>query len=337
MRIVFFDAHSYEQDPFNAANKERNHQITYLSTRLTRDTVRLAQGAEAVCCFVNDTLDRTVLENLASQGIRLIALRCAGFNNLDLAAAVELRINVVRVPAYSPHAVAEHAVALLLCLNRKIHRASARVREGNFSLEGLVGFDLYGKTVGIVGTGRIGHCFAAIMRGFGCEVLAFDPTPDVDIANGVRYVDFDVLLTQADIISLHAPLTPQTHHMFNRGAFERMKRGAILLNTSRGGLVDTAALIKSLKSGHVGAVGLDVYEREAGIFFEDWSSAGLQDDLLARLLSFPNVLVTGHQAFLTDTALTNIAQTTFENIDAFQTGAPLVNAITPQSVLPPRV
>jgi D-lactate dehydrogenase len=233
--------------------------------------------------------------------------------------------------------VAEHAVALLLSLNRKIHRAYARVREGNFSLEGLVGFDVHGKTVGIVGTGRIGHCFAAIMRGFGCEVLAYDPAPDPQLGDGVHYVSFETVLAQADIISLHAPLTPQTHHMIDAAAFTQMKKGVILLNTSRGPLVDTQALIANLKSGHLGGAGLDVYEKEAGVFFEDWSTEGLQDDMLARLLTFPNVLVTGHQAFLTDTALSNIAETTLDNVDAFIRGALLLNAVTPASVLPPRV
>lgn len=337
MHVVFFDVHGYDQKAFELANQAHDHQLSYLSVRLTRETVRLAHGAEGICCFVNDTLDRGVLEALAAQGTRLVALRCAGFNNVDVSAAAELGITVVRVPAYSPHAVAEHAVALLLSLNRKIHRAYARVREGNFSLEGLVGFDLYGKTVGIVGTGRIGHCFATIMRGFGCQVLAYDPAPDPQLSDGVQYVPLAAVLAQSDILSLHAPLTPQTHHLLDAGAFAQMKKGVIILNTSRGPLIDTQALIANLKSGHIGGAGLDVYEREAGVFFEDWSAEGVQDDMLARLLTFPNVLITGHQAFLTDTALANIAETTLDNIDAFTRGASLLNAVTPASVLPPRV
>ncbi|MEB3196133.1 MAG: 2-hydroxyacid dehydrogenase, partial [Candidatus Sericytochromatia bacterium] len=335
--LVLFDCHAYEQRSFQAAAAAHVHRLTYLPVRLSRETATLARGFQGVCCFVNDTLDRAVLEILANGGTQVVAMRCAGFNNVDLQAASALGLVVLRVPAYSPHAVAEHAVALLLCLNRKIHKAYARVREGNFSLNGLMGFDLHGKTVGVIGVGRIGHCFARIMAGFGCRVLAFDPHPDPRVADGVHYVSLEDLLSESDIISLHAPLTPDTRHLINRESLAKMRRGVVLINTSRGPLVDTQALIEALKQGQVAAAGLDVYEREAGIFFEDWSDTGLQDDTLARLLSMPQVLVTGHQAFLTETALQNIAEVTLLNLDAFERGAPLENAVTPASVLPPRI
>ncbi|MEB3222500.1 MAG: 2-hydroxyacid dehydrogenase [Candidatus Sericytochromatia bacterium] len=339
MDLVLFDSHVYDQQAFEAANHAHGHRLTFLPVRLTRDTVPLAQGAAAVCCFVNDVLSGPVLEALAAAGTRLVALRCAGFDNVDLEAAEALGLAVVRVPAYSPHAVAEHAVALLLTLNRQTHRANARVREGNFSLDGLVGFDLHGKTIGVVGTGRIGRCFIEIMRGFGCRVVANDPKPDPALAHlqGVSYVPLDVLLAEADVISLHAPLTDATRHLIDARAFSLMKPGAFLLNTSRGSLVDSAALVDALKQGHLGGVGLDVYEREAGIFFKDWSETGVQDDVLARLLTFPQVLVTGHQAFLTHTALGNIAETTLHNVDAFERGQPLENLVTAGAARPPRV
>jgi D-lactate dehydrogenase len=339
VELVLFDTHPYDQRAFEAANRAHGHRLTFLPVRLTPETASLAQGAAGVCCFVNDALTRPVLAALAAAGTRLVALRCAGFDNVDLEAAEGLGITVVRVPAYSPHAVAEHAVALLLTLNRRTHRAYARVREGNFSLDGLVGFDLHGKSVGVIGTGRIGRCFIEIMRGFGCRVLAYDLRPDPAIAqlDGVRYVALDDLLTSADVVSLHAPLTEATRHLIDAEAFGRMRPGAYLLNTSRGPLVDSAALIEALKQGRLGGVGLDVYEREAGVFFEDWSEAGLQDDVLARLLSFPQVLVTGHQAFLTDTALGNIAETTLLNVDAFERGEPLDNRVHAGAARPPRV
>jgi D-lactate dehydrogenase len=279
-------------------------------------------GAEVVCVFVNDKVDAGCLKALAARGVRLVALRCAGFNNVDIAAAKELGIKVVRVPAYSPHSVAEHAVALLLTLNRRIHRAYNRVRELNFSLSGLVGFDLHGKTIGIVGTGRIGRAAAQIFRGFGCDVLASDPFPETEWAadNGIRYLGMNDLLAESDVVSLHLPLTPETVHLLNTDTISKMKRGAYLLNTSRGKLVDSVAVISALKSGHLGGVALDVYEEEEGVFFEDLSDTPLQDDVLSRLLTFPNVLVTSHQAFLTEEALTAIAETTVDSIMRFLDG-----------------
>ena len=278
------------------------------------------------CLFVNDQADRACLEALVLHGVKLIALRCAGFNNVDIAAARELGLVVVRVPAYSPHAVAEHAVALLLTLNRKIHRAFNRVRELNFSLSGLVGFDLHGKTVGIIGTGKIGSITAQIFRGFGTEVLAHDPFPAPDWAatHGVRYVGLNTLLKESDIVSLHVPLLPETHHLLNEQTFSLMKQGVFILNTSRGKLIDTGALIAALKVGHLGGVALDVYEEEQGVFFEDLSGQVLQDDELSRLLTFPNVLITAHQAFLTREALGEIARVTIANILHFETGEPLI-------------
>ena len=286
-----------------------------------------------MCCFVNDRLDRHVIDVIAG-GTRLIALRSAGYNNVDLEAAERHGIPVVRVPEYSPHAVAEHTVALVLSLDRKIHRAYARVREGNFSLDGLVGFDLYGKTVGIIGTGRIGKVAATIFAGFGCQVLTFDVRPDHDFArqHGVRYVALDELYAEADIISLHLPLTPSSYHLIGTEQLTRMKRGVMIVNTSRGALVDSRALISGLKSGLVGSAALDVYEEEEGVFFRDLSDRVLQDDVLARLLTFPNVLGTAHQAFLTREALASIAEITLENVSAFEQGRPLENRVDP----PPR-
>ena len=339
MRLAFFDTHPYDRQSFQAANHDFGHDLRFFESRLSLETVSLARGYEGVCAFVNDTLDRPVLEALASGGTRLVALRCAGFNHVDLPAAEALGLTVVRVPAYSPHAVAEHAVALLMCLNRKLHRAHARVREGNFALAGLVGFDVHGKTVGVIGTGKIGAVFARIMRGFGCRVLAHDPYPDQDLVAelGLSYVDLDTLLAESDVVSLHTPLTKSTFHLIDAERIARMKPGVVILNTSRGGLVDASALIDGLKSRRIGAAGLDVYEREAGLFFEDCSQDVLQDDVLARLLTFPNVLITGHQAFLTDTALANIATTTLENVSAFARGDRSPNAVTAETAIPPRV
>jgi D-lactate dehydrogenase len=270
---------------------------------------------------VNDTLDAPVIARLAGAGVGLIAMRCAGYNNVDLAAAHEAGISVVRVPAYSPHSVAEHSVALMMTLNRKIHRAYNRVREGNFSLTGLVGFEMHGKTVGVVGTGRIGCCAIEILLGFGCRVLAFDPNPREELIQcGVQYMALDELLPQSDIVSLYVPLMPQTYHLIGARSISRMKPGAMLINTSRGGLVDTVALVDALKTGHIGSAGLDVYEEEGDYFFEDCSNALITDDTLARLLTFNNVIVTSHQAFLTQEALTNIVDTTLENIREYESG-----------------
>lgn len=325
MRVAVFNVKSYDREYLGLANSQlpeaQRHELSWFEPHLTIDTATLAEGAQAVCVFVNDKLDAAVLERLHGLGVRLIALRCAGFNNVDLATAKALGLTVVRVPAYSPHAVAEHAVALLMTLNRKTHRAYNRVREGNFSLQGLCGFDLHQKTVGIVGTGKIGLAFAQIMNGFGCKLLAHDPFPAPEAeALGVRYVSLAELLEQSEVVSLHCPLTPATRHLLNKAAIARMKRGAVLLNTGRGALVDTRALIDALKKHHLGAVGVDVYEEEEALFFEDHSADGIDDDLFVRLSTFPNVLVTAHQGFLTAEALTAIAQVTLANITAFAAG-----------------
>jgi len=314
-----FDTKPYDREALQHASANRGIEWHFLEFRLTHDTAHAAKNAQAVCVFVNDQLDRPCLELLARQGVELVALRCAGFNNVDVDSAKELKLTVTRVPAYSPHAVAEHAVALLLTLNRKIHRAFNRVRELNFSLHGLVGFDLYAKTAGIVGTGKIGRVTGQILRGFGMRVLAYDPFPDHEWAEqtGVEYAeDLSVLLRNSDVISLHTPLTPETKYTIRAETLELMKPGSVLINTGRGALVDTKALIKALKSGRLAGVGLDVYEEEEGIFFEDLSGQVLHDDDLARLLTFPNVLITSHQAFLTREALAEIARTTVANISA---------------------
>jgi D-lactate dehydrogenase len=335
MKIALFDTHGYDRESFDAANAAFRHRISFLEPRLTSETAPLARAHEAVCAFVNDKLDQRALEVLREGGTRLIALRSAGYNHVDLTAAARLGLPVVRVPEYSPFAVAEHAVALVLALNRKIHRAHARVREWNFSLDGLVGFDLHGKTVGLVGTGRIGHAAARIFHGFGCRVLAFDIRPDAILVSelGVRYVDLADLYRNSDVISLHVPLTPKTHHMIDATALAAMKQGVLLVNTGRGALIDSRALIGALKKGHVGAAGLDVYEEEEGVFFQDLSNRVLQDDVLARLLTFPNVLVTSHQAFLTQEALANIARVTLENVSTFERGEPLRNEVRAEQML----
>lgn len=330
MDIAFFDTHTYDRQAFERANALRHHTFRFLEPRLTQTTAPLAIGAPVVCAFVNDSLDAGTLRVLHDGGTRCIALRSAGYNHVDLEAAAALGMPVVRVPEYSPHAVAEHAMALVLALDRKIHRAYNRVREANFSLEGLVGFDLHGKTFGIVGLGRIGRALARIARGFGCRILATDAHPDPALTNelGVTFVDADTLHAESDVISLHVPLTPQTHHMIDAAAIARMKRGVMLINTSRGALVDARALVDALKSGAVGAAGLDVYEEEGPLFFRDLSMLPLQDDVLARLLTFPNVLVTSHQGFLTHEALDSIADVTLASVDAFARGDALVHRVT---------
>jgi D-lactate dehydrogenase len=325
MRLDVFSTKPYDRRFLERANSAAGHDLRFLTPRLSLDTAALAERAEAVCVFVNDRVDRTVLERLAAGGVRLVALRCAGFNNVDLAAAGELGVAVCRVPAYSPHAVAEHTLALMLTLNRKIHRAWARVREGNFELDGLLGFNLHGKTVGIVGTGKIGIVLAELLLGLGCRVLAHDPQPYAGLeARGVAYRDLDAMLAECDVVSLQCPLTPQTHHLIDRRAVDLMKPGAMLINTSRGAVIDTRAVIAGLKSGRIGALGIDVYEEEGDLFFEDLSNRIIPDDVFARLLTFPNVLVTGHQAFFTAEALGEIARTTIANVTAFaQDGRPL--------------
>ncbi len=322
MKVTFFDSKPYDREFFEKAAEGRELDLLFHPFRLTSETAATVAPGSAVCAFVNDALDRDCLAALAGRGVGLIALRCAGFNQIDLRAASDLGIRVVRVPAYSPHAVAEHAVALLLTLNRKIHRAYNRVREHNFSLNGLLGFDLHGRTVGVVGTGRIGKIAAEIFRGFGTTVLVQDLDPDESWAGekGVSYVALPELLSRSDIVSLHTPLTPATHHLIDEASLATMKEGVYLINTSRGGLVDTVALIAALKSGKVGGVGLDVYEVEEGVFFEDLSHEVLQDDVLARLVSFPNVLITSHQGFFTEEALSEIARVTTENLERFAKG-----------------
>jgi D-lactate dehydrogenase len=322
--IAVFSTRSYDRRFLGAANETRSHRLRFVDARLDAVTANAAAGAKVVCAFVNDDVGADVLERLAGLGVRLVVLRSAGFNHVDLAAAARVGIAVGRVPEYSPHAVAEHTVALLLTLNRRIHRAHARVREGNFALDGLLGVDLFGKTVGIVGTGKIGACFARIMAGFGCQLLGFDPQEDAAcVAAGVRYVTLEELLRHSDVISLHCPLTPATRHLIGHDALRSMKPGAMLLNTSRGAVIDTSAVIAALKRGHLGSLGIDVYEEEADLFFRDLSDEVLHDDVFARLLTFPNVLVTGHQAFFTVEALTAIAETTLDNVDCFlATGRP---------------
>jgi D-lactate dehydrogenase len=329
VRIAIFSAHSFEREFFAASNVTKKYDLVFFEANLSAKTASLADKFDVVCCFVTDKLDQETLRLIKKAGVRLIALRSAGYNNVDLEEASKLKIPIVRVPAYSPHAVAEYAVGLLLSLNRKIHRAYARVRELNFSLEGLMGFDLNGKTVGVIGTGRIGTVFATIMHGFGCKVIAFDPIPNLKLKEYriLEYVDLQTIFRDSRIISLHVPLLPTTKHLINTAALNQMKKGTIVINTGRGALLDAHALIESLKSGHLAGAALDVYEEEDGIFFKDLSDQVLQDDVLARLLTFPNVLITSHQAFFTREALTKIVETTFENISAFEEGKSLVNEV----------
>ncbi|HRQ71461.1 MAG TPA: 2-hydroxyacid dehydrogenase [Phycisphaerales bacterium] len=333
MRIALFSAKPFDREFFDRANARHGHEIVYFEPGLDATTAGLATGFPCVCPFVNDRLDKPTVDALAAGGTRLLALRSAGFNHVDLAAAAERGITVARVPAYSPHAVAEHAVGLLLTVNRKLHRAAARVREHNFALDGLMGFDLHAKTVGLVGTGRIGEAFARIMIGFGCTVLASDPKPDDELASlGVQYVALDELLERSDVVSLHCPLTPETHHLISDDALARMKPGVVILNTSRGAVLDTRAVIRALKAGRLGGLGIDVYEEEGDLFFRDLSDRALQDDVLARLLTFPNVVVTAHQGFFTREAMDAIAETTLANATGFARGSvPAANLVTPQA------
>jgi D-lactate dehydrogenase len=327
--IAFFDTKPYDCEFFNAVNKEQyGYDFRYFENRLNIETVSLVNGCRVVCAFVNDTLTEEVIGNLNSLNVELIALRCAGYNNIDLKAAYRT-IHVVRVPEYSPHAVAEHAVTLILSLNRKTHKAYYRTRDGNFSIGGLMGFDMAGRTAGIIGTGKIGKIAAKILSGFEMRILAYDPYPDKEFAEkaGAEYVDLEKLYVLSDVISLHCPLTPDTYHIINKDSLDKMKNGVMIVNTGRGRLIDTKALIDALKSGKVGAAGLDVYEEESEYFFEDFSTQVIGDDVLARLLTFSNVLITSHQGFFTREALQNIARTTLENIREFLDGKPLKNEI----------
>lgn len=328
VKIAFFDAKEYDIEFFEKANKDYGFSISFIADKLNKRTLWYAKDFQVVCAFVNDDLSAPVISGLEKLGIKLIAMRCAGFNNIDLCKACG-KISVVRVPAYSPYAVAEHALAMIMTLNRKTHRAYWRVRDNNFLLNGLLGFDIHGKTVGVIGTGRIGKTFINIIKGFGVEILAYDAFPDKKYAreNNFKYVELSELYAQSDIISLHCPLTSETTHLIDKKSLRQMKRGVMLVNTSRGKLVKASDLIEALKSGRVGSAALDVYEEESAYFFEDYSNLVIQDDDLARLISFNNVLVTSHQAFFTREALTNIARTTLDNIKEFADGKPYTNDI----------
>ena len=336
MDVAIFSTKPYDRRFLDAANAAGQHRLHYREARLNAETALLARGAQAVCAFVNDELDRATLQALAGLGVRLVALRSAGFNHVDLGAARELGLAVARVPAYSPHAVAEHTLALILSLNRKIHKAYNRVRDGNFALDGLLGFDLVGKTVGVVGTGKIGEAVCRILKGFGCEVLATDPHPNAACMEmGVRYVGVHELFGACDIVTLHCPLTPATHHLVNAAMLPRLRHGMMLINTSRGAVVDTRAVLRGLKDGTIGALGLDVYEEEADLFFEDLSGAYIRDDVFARLLTFPNVLITGHQAFFTHEALTAIAEVTVGNLTAFEETGRALHEVSVEKIARP--
>lgn len=330
MQVAVFSTKPYDRRFFDHANRQFGHELTYFEPRLTRQTVSLAAAFPALCAFVNDQLDAGVLLELSGGATRLLAMRCAGFNNVDLRAAARLGLRVVRVPAYSPHSVAEHTVGLMLALNRRIHKAYNRVREGNFALDGLLGFDFHGRTIGVIGTGKIGAAVARILHGFGCRLLAHDvqPNPEV-VALGAEYVGLDALWPAADVITLHCPLTPETYHLIDGAAVARMKDDVMLINTSRGALVDTLAVIGGLKQGKIGYLGLDVYEEEGDLFFENLSEQVIQDDTFMRLLTFPNVLITSHQAFFTNEALETIARETLESITAFEKGEPLAREVRP--------
>lgn len=335
MKVAVFSTKSYDREFLDAANAKHGHELVYFEPHLKEETSLLASGFDAVCAFVNDRIDASTIDKLADGGVRLIALRSAGFNHVDLAAAKKRDVIVVRVPAYSPYAVAEHTVGLILSLNRKIHRSYNRVREGNFSIEGLLGFDMHGRTVGIVGTGKIGAIVANILNGFGCQLLAYDvfSNPDCEVL-GVKYVSLPQLFAASDIITLHCPLMPETHHLIKEESLGQMKTGVMLINTSRGALIDTKAAIAALKSGKIGYLGLDVYEQEQDLFFDNLSEQVIQDDVFERLLTFPNVLITGHQAFFTKNALSSIAETTLANISDFEQGLFLENAVSVEVVKP---
>ena len=326
MKISFYSSQPYDITFFEKVNRNYRHELLFHDYALNEDTVDLVKNVSCICVFVNDRLTAAILEKLYANGVRLIALRCAGFNNIDVITADKLGITVVRVPSYSPVSIAEHSVGLMLSLSRHIHRAYNRVRESNFSLNGLLGFELHNATVGIIGTGQIGTALAKILTGFGSKVIAYDPYPgDECISLGVKYLDFNNLCQQADVISLHCPLTADTHHLINSESLQKMKPGVMLINTSRGAVIDTEAVINYLKNGHIGYLGLDVYEQEENLFFKDLSDQIISDDLFERLLTFPNVLITGHQAFFTEQALTNIADTTLKNVQRFEKNTPCLH------------
>jgi D-lactate dehydrogenase len=328
MKVAFFSTKSYDKEYFNRFNNDNLHELTFFEVPLNRQTAILTVGFESVCVFVNDKLDQETMEIISANGIKLIALRCAGFNNVDLKAAKDHQIKVVRVPAYSPQSVAEHATALILTLNRKTHKAYNRVREGNFSIENLTGFNLFEKTIGVIGTGLIGASFCKIMLGFGCKVLAYDvKESEVLTAQGVQYQSLDELLIQSDIISLHCPLNPETAHIINEVAIDKMKDGVMLINTSRGALINAQNAIEGLKTGKIGYLGIDVYEQEADLFFQDLSESVILDDVISRLISFPNVLITGHLGFFTKEALEEISTITLDNLLDFENGNELVNEV----------
>ncbi len=321
MKIALFNTKSYEKDFFERIIGEYSHEITYYDIPLRPESAELARNHDAICIFVNDIADKEVLKKLSELGIKIITLRCAGFNNIDISIAKEYGLRIFRVPSYSPQSVAEHAIALIMTLNRKTHKAYNRVRENNFSLEKLNGFTLYGKTVGVIGTGKIGSAFCTIMKGFGCHILAYDPTESKEMIKiGVQYTTFDFLLQQSDIISLHCPLIPETKHIISKEQFDIMKKGVMLINTSRGALVNTKDAIGALKVGRLGYLGIDVYEQEEQIFFHDMSESIIQDDVISRLLTFPNVLITSHQGFFTNEALEEIVRTTLQNCTDFENG-----------------
>lgn len=324
MHIAFFNTKRYEKQPFEEANRDAGHEIRWIDLPLRADTADLAKGCEAVCVFVNDQVNAAAIGRLAEAGVKLVATRSAGYNHIDVPAAHAAGLAVVRVPAYSPYAVAEHTIALMLSLNRHVHRAYSRVRDGNFSLDGLLGFDMHGKTVGLIGLGKIGACTARILNGMGCRVVGYDP---FSVAEGVTLVALPQLLAESDIVSLHCPLTVETRHLIGAEAIAKMKRGAMLINTSRGALVDTLAVIEALKSGQLGWLGIDVYEEEGELFFSDLSETVIQDDVFSRLLTFPNVLVTGHQAFFTAEALAAIAAVTVQNVSEYEKSGSCNNAI----------
>ncbi|NJO78104.1 MAG: 2-hydroxyacid dehydrogenase [Cyanobacteria bacterium RM1_2_2] len=329
MKIAVFNTHKYDREYFDQANVKHNHELVYLEPHLDHTTAPLAAGIPAACIFVNDTADAKTLEALASNGTKYLLLRCTGFNQVDLHAAADLGIKVARVAAYSPYSVAEHTVGLVLTLNRKIHKAYNRVRDDNFALDGLMGFDLHGRTVGVIGTGKIGMIFAQIMRGFGCQLLGYDayPNSNFETIGAARYVELSELLENSDIISLHCPLLPTTEHIINAEAISQMKPGMMLINTSRGKLIDTRAVIEGIKAGKIGYLGIDVYEQEDNLFFEDLSGTVIQDDVFQLLQSFSNVVITAHQAFFTRDAVTTIAETTLSNADCFEQGQACPNEL----------